>query len=139
MRGHMPRLTDTDYLRIRFLLRSNWFDKHASYFQSLKATEQWDVHDFYAPTRDYTDGQALEHRRKLTRESPSLPHRAGKALRQIERVVLRPRAEVLALQPDSAKRGIRVHAVVRPEVDTHKLLRFLEQMGDQASERNRAA
>jgi hypothetical protein len=41
---------------------------------------QWDLHAYFAPTKDLTDREQIEHRRIISKEFPELPARAGRYL-----------------------------------------------------------
>lgn len=75
----MPRLTAKDYLRTHDRLRRLWMHD-TRLFAELTPTEQWRLHNFFKPDKDWSDLELLQHREAITAERPSLPHLAGRAL-----------------------------------------------------------
>lgn len=75
----MPRLTAKQYLRSHDQLRRLWL-KNTVVFSYISPVEQWQLHDFFKPDRDWTDLRLLQHRDAITTSRPSLPHQAGRAL-----------------------------------------------------------
>lgn len=94
---------------------------------------QMDLHAYYMLTKDLTNEQLIVHREAVTKKSPSLPHRAGKASKALdaatERLSQLPKpALALRPAPRKGKRGpvsIRVTSLVRPEIDAKKLANAL--------------
>lgn len=75
----MPRLTPQDYLARRQFLMELWFDRDGGPFAVVPTSMQRDLHDFFAPSEGLTDNEALAHRKGMTKASPSLPQKAGRA------------------------------------------------------------
>jgi hypothetical protein len=130
----MPRLTNTDYLDIHHKLRACWLSQpHQMLFAMLEPHEQWSLHYYFKPACDMTDAELLEHRKSITAEYSSLPHRAGRAFAQLCRI-----NEELARRQTEARDGSgrqtqpsdppRVYGLVRPEVDVEMLARVLVEM-----------
>lgn len=128
----MPRLTAKRYLYARDQLRRFWLTDEGLYAE-LTPTEQWQLHDYFQPGKDWPAEQLLKHRAQITKERPSLPHQAGRALSKFqERVaqvaLLRVRGAkrpIAAGRPSRGERHLEVKAVVRPEPDLKKLSRAL--------------
>lgn len=78
----MPRLTNKQFLQQHDLLAHAHRDEPLI-FGSVSTTEQWALHDFFAPAHDLSSEELLAHRRTITEEQPSLPHRAGRALAHV--------------------------------------------------------
>lgn len=138
----MPRLSAKHYLRAHRRLRRYW-DYQQMAYGSLSATEQWHLHDFFQPTKDWTEERLLVHRAQITEQRPSLPHQAGRALAKLDAAaarvaVLRVRDQA-ATQPKSPKRTsarskdrqVRVLGVVKPEIDTTRLARAIVMLAEQ--------
>jgi len=79
----MPRLTNSDYLLYRAELAA-LFEEQVPVQVFLSYRDQLVLHDYFAPTQELTDAEAIAHRLAITQANPSLPNRAGKILRQIE-------------------------------------------------------
>lgn len=79
----MPRLSDFHYLRNALALNREWAHRSGYAFTMLSPTGQIPIHDFYEPSRSFTDYQLRAHRAATTKRRPSLPHQAGKAFVRI--------------------------------------------------------
>ena len=132
----MPRLTTKNYLRAHDRLRKLWL-QDIRLFAELTPTEQWHLHDFLKPDKDWSDLELLQHREAITKQRPSLPHQAGRALekfwsRSANLAVKRVRAAKVPAGPakrtNLRDRKISVKAVARPEIDTKKLARAYIQL-----------
>jgi len=124
----MPRLTNQRYVDIHHLLRRDWLENPALYAY-LTPNEQWVLHDFFQPYKALTDAELVKHRQSVSRQAPSLPHRAGRALRRFERTgeaIDRWRAQAI-VRPAATNHkrldlsSIKVWALVRPEIDVKML------------------
>jgi hypothetical protein len=84
------------------------------------------LHRYLVPTATWADAELLAHRRRVTEESPSLPHCAGRALATLRQAIApeigQPLVPVLV---PANKRHVVVHAVARPEVDAQAMSRAL--------------
>lgn len=125
----MPRLSAKDYLKYRKFLRRLWLQRQATY-SYLTPTQQWQIHAFFRPDEDLTDDQLLEHRKQITAEQPSLPHQAGRAIKDFGQM-LRGKAKVQATATTVSTgrkrdtKTIRARSVVRPQIDTPRLAKVL--------------
>lgn len=127
----MPRLTTKNYLRTHDRLRGLWLHD-IRLFAELTPTEQWQLHDFFRPDKDWSDLELLQYRDAIKAERPSLPHQAGRALEKFwtlsANLAVR-RVRAAKVPAGSAKRvrqqdrKFTVKAVARPEIDTQKLAR----------------
>lgn len=134
----ISRLTDKTYLRQRRSLRQLWLQR-AHTFSRVPISDQRVIHDFYLPGGDASDGELLEHRRIVTAEQPSLPNRAGKALRRLD-----PALKPSTPSPSSRRRNrvavgalgrdISVRAVLRPEPDIVRLASAFMSVATQIEE-----
>lgn len=127
----MPRLAAKDYLRTHDRLRKLWLHD-LRLFAELTPTDQWQLHDFFRPDKDWSDLQLLQHRDAVTAERPSLPHQAGRALEKfwtlcVSRAVKQVRTAKApagsATRVRQEDRQISIKAVARPEIDVEKLAR----------------
>jgi hypothetical protein len=100
----------------------------------LTSTEQWQLHDYFQPSKYLADTELLEHRKKISKERPSLPHQAGRALAKLERhaarlAVQHAKPAALSQPVQHQRRGkdrvITVRSVVRPEPDLKLLARAI--------------
>lgn len=128
----MPRLTNPRYLRLHHILKGQWFTDPRS-FSLITANEQWDIHAYFQPHKHLTDAELLEHRKQVTAADPSLPHRAGRALRQLIENVRQAEAQANATLAPKRVGGrgikntaaIRIHPLVQSEIDVQKLARAM--------------
>ncbi len=112
-------------------------------YSYLSSAEQWHLHDFFQPTKDWTDDDALAHRAEITKERPSLPHQAGRALAKIDEIA--PRLAITQVRQHHAsasgqparrsnvrskERHVTVRAVANPEPDTERLARVVIAMAE---------
>jgi hypothetical protein len=104
---------------------------------SAAAPPKWQLHDFFVPARDLGPLELVAHRVRISAERPSLPHRAGRALKQFDCYVAalamirsRQGAAVVAGGAAGKRRKVRfgdikVYGVVRPEIDIRAFARAL--------------
>lgn len=118
----MPRLTNQNYLRSHAQLRKLWLDNPRSY-DDLKPNEQWALHEFFVPYEDCPDAELLTHRQRMTKQDPSLPQRAGRALAQYRQILAGRKSPVVVTASPPGRQGYPVvaHALMRPEIDMNKL------------------
>ena len=130
--NHMSRHTDQHYLDTHRQLKRLW--QHAdSAYGRLTPIEQWQLHDYFQPSKDLTDAELLKHRAEITRKRPALPQQAGKALTKLyaAAATLSLQGVRRAHQPMPAKYArqkvgqIQVYGVVKPEIDLEKLAKAL--------------
>jgi len=141
----MPRLTTKDYLRTHDRPRRLWLHD-GRLFAELTPTEQWQLHDFFRPDKDWSDLELLQHRDRVTAERPSLPHQAGRAVAKFwtTSAKLGMRRERAAKAPAGAAERVRqedrrlsIKAVARPEVDARKLARTFIYVAQARANRQR--
>jgi len=128
----MSRSTNSKYLQTHHPLKRLW--QHAtSAYDRLTPTEQWQLHDYFRPSKDLTDAELLAHRAAISKERPTLPQQAGKALVKLQGAAahvalrgVRMRKQPKAAKYARGKRGqIQVYGVVKPELDLKALARAL--------------
>lgn len=122
----MPRLPTKDYISIHNYLHDLWLD-HRPLYSLLTPNQQHYLHEFFAPAKDLDDKQLREHRKAVTKTQPSLPHCAGRALRDLDLIMEGKKQPVLLKAPDGRGGQIRVRPLMRPEIDYDKLARALMQ------------
>lgn len=134
----MPRLSHFVYLQHRLALRADWLAGGFA-FVVLTAEEQWAIHDFYEPTLDLSEDELRELRRRVTREQPSLPQRAGKAYARIAPFIgdqhppmLGGTSAVVAGQRKGELRRLTVWGEVHPHVDPAAMAKILFDAMEQA-------
>jgi hypothetical protein len=128
----MPRLSENDYLHFRHYLHNVW-QTNKSAFGLLTRTDQYYLHDYFRPSEELADAEALEHRAAVSQRRPSLPHCAGRALKHLAKprqsLKTAPAHAVPAQRvrsgSDAAARNITVWPIYRPQPDTKKLARAL--------------
>jgi len=129
----MPRLTTPDYL-VRYHQLHDWWTDNKIVFRVISPTDQWALHGFFRFAEPLSEPVLLVHRRRVTEDDPSLPHRAGRAYAKLERRIAQvdwttygtlaspPRVRSTLTGKD---RHVSVHSVVRPDVDVHRIARAL--------------
>lgn len=98
------------------MLRRVW-DECNELYGRLSSREQQALHRYFIPMIDATDAELRKHRKDVTAENPSLPHRAGRAYSRMERGERSPRISM----PVGKNRYVYVEAVLRPEPDLRLL------------------
>lgn len=153
----MPRLSTRDYCQRHQFLRRLWSESTVI-FASLSAEQQWAVHDFYQPSKQLTEAELLEHRRTITESRPSLPNVASTYYQRLRRIYdtastpsgmnrqllhqsvsKQSRGASHSYDTQRGRRTIRVHAVVKPELDAKLLARLLLDMAVEAVRAEQAA
>jgi hypothetical protein len=130
----MPKLSNEDYLIRHEMLHRVWGTDNR-HFAGLTYQQQRDLHDYYVPAKDLTNDELLAHRRKVTKQSPSLPQRASKAFL----VMLKPEAQPdHYVHTDKKGRKITIRPLVRPEIDTEKLAMALLDLAKKLSPKDKA-
>ena len=133
----MPRLSPKQYLKQRRFPRQLWLQRISAY-SYLTPTQQWQIHAFFRPSDALTDVQLLKHRKAITAEQPSLPHQAGKTIKDFGQI-LRGKAKVHATVKTTTTgrsktaKTIRVRSLVRPQIDIPRLARALIELEHQKS------
>jgi hypothetical protein len=128
----MPRLSTKDYLKAHKQLRYFWLHRQSLY-RYLQPTQQWQLHAFFRPSEELSKEELLQHRKMITAVRPSLPHQAGRALKELEQVMhhkVKPRG-VTTMKVKSSHKGtatIGVHSIVRPQIDHRRLARALIEL-----------
>lgn len=81
----MPRVTpSTHYQRYTFL-RAAWLEFPKLYVL-LPLEAQWQVHEFYQPSQEFTQDELTAHIKALSETKPALVHQVGKHFRLLETV-----------------------------------------------------
>lgn len=125
----MFRLTNQQYLIDRTWLADIWQQDLAAWAK-LSSADQRALHDFFDPSLERSPDQALTYRRGITARDPSLPQRAGRALRRFERVAIGelecvPPLYVAAPRGRQKRHAISVRSVIEPHPDAHRFARLL--------------
>lgn len=120
----MPRLTTLDYPNHRAALRKEWFENNGYAFIALTPTQQFQIHDYYAFTKDLAPLDVLEHHRRASASESSLPQQVGRAFTRIRPFLdLEIIPEVAKPETDRkrtwtvGKRRVKVFSLVKPELD----------------------
>jgi hypothetical protein len=129
----MPKLTNEDYLKRHDLLGRLWEQNQRAY-SYLSYQQQRDLHDYYVPTKSLTDLELLAHRKRVTKQNPSLPQRASRAFAALRQGKVTKPISV----SESRGRQISARALARPEIDAKKLARALLQMAEEMTPEERA-
>ncbi len=128
----MPRLTNTHYLTTRKWLTEVWLTDPGAWANASPADQRL-LHDYFEPSIPLSPDQALAHRRQVTTTNPSLPQRAGRALRRFQQVVQLesiwvPQPVISPKQGRQAQHAISARSVLQPHPDLAKLARALLQL-----------
>jgi len=130
----VPRLSPNDYLKAYKHLRYLWLNQ-SNVYSYLRPTEQWQLHKFFRPSEELSKEELLQHRKDITIKNPSLPHQAGKALKEFDQVMhskVKARG-VTGLKTQAIVRGnrsVQVRSLVRPQIDIPRLARALIELGE---------
>jgi hypothetical protein len=120
----MTRLTHITYTLQHYQLRREWLNRHGFAFTMLSPTEQILIHDFYEPSKPFTDRELKSHREVITRARHSLPHEAGKAF-----VRIAPFLDAVPAPFRSPVRGkpyvVKVASLVNPHTDPARMAQIL--------------
>lgn len=100
----MTRLTHSTYCDQRDFVRNVLLHAQPAWVRLLPS-EQWDLYDFFAPTKTLSDAQLREHRHDMTVIDRSLPQRAGRAFKKLERALA---VHVVEMQAQTAQPGAAV-------------------------------
>jgi hypothetical protein len=140
----MPHLPDSYYFQHYVALRDEWL-RGAFAFTVLTPTEQIAVHNYYEPSLELSDAQLRAHRKRVTLEQPSLPHRAGRAYARIAPFldgtgVPTPAATsvVVAGRRKGELRRISVYGEVQPHIDPARIAQILLDAAMEQLRRERA-
>lgn len=125
----MPRFPNSTHLLIRHHLRQDWLDGSGIY-ALIPSRDQRYIHDYFRPSEDLADEELLAHRRAVSKERPSLPHCAGRAVRRMVKPVN---------HPELVRSRIRVYPVVRPEIVLERFKRALIATASQIQDRDEQA
>jgi hypothetical protein len=117
------------------LLREVWLDDR-SRFGGLTVNQEWDLHAYYVPSKELTDGELLQHRSAVTNERPSLPSKASKPYQAL----MAGTAHAVSYGPVITKaklKGYRlvVRGVARPEPDFKKVAQALLELAREQQRR----
>ena len=124
--SEMPRLTNRDYLNNRRLLCEQWLEHQGGAFINLPRQAQLDLHDYYAPSREMWDDDAITHRDAMAKAFPSLPQKAGRAFEALRasldgepnQVLERYRERTTnVIESGKKQRRIRITAIANPNPD----------------------
>jgi len=92
----------------------------------LSTSQQWDLYGYFYPHRSLSDIQLRERHRTCLQRDPSLPHRAGRALKRIEPLLrLSDEQWIAGMTPltQGGTKQVKVYPLVLPEPDYTKLAR----------------
>jgi|SRR5579862_3286096 len=139
----MSRLTNRQYLKNTRWLREIWNSNLKSLYSLHSLWRQWDLHAYFAPSKDWTDEERIEHRILVTKDFPDLPARAGRyfsAMRQLydeaakackcnEHLIQPYISDVVApLKIDKSGRSIGIAGIARAEPDLRGFAKALIQL-----------
>lgn len=149
----MPRINSAEHYKRYQFLHTAW-SEFSQLFGLLKLHEQWQLHEFYQPSKYLTKSELIEHIKSISREQPALVHQAGKHVRVLQRVFQAaaqlqgqsaPTNYVLeqamrghhqktpATQPDKDGRRYTTRAIARPELDVALFAKALILLAQKAS------
>ena len=119
----MPRLTQHMYTARRNELREAWFSDNPRWV-SLTVREQRLLHDYFAPSLDFSTSDLRTYRREVTKYQPSLPHQASKTFHKFRGLKAQS-----AKVPAVARGGhLRVRTKLRPEPDARRVALVLREL-----------
>lgn len=116
-------------------------------YSELEPHQQMVIHRYYRPTEDLTNQQLREHRFAISLKEPSLPQRAGKAVKimwdnfhaimklaakEAEEAERQPQPPLEAKHKKcSGKRPIRITALVRPDPSLQMMARAVVELAEE--------
>lgn len=119
----MPKLTNREYFLRHNVLARLWDkDKRAYYYLSYQ--QQRDLHDYYVPTRPLSELELMAHRKRVTKQNPSLPQRAGRAFGAMYRGEFTP----VPVTTGRGDKQVFIRGLASPELDIAKLSKLLSSM-----------
>ena len=139
----MPRLTNQQYLANGRWLNGVWNSNLKCLFALLTLQQQLDLHAYFAPTKDWTDEERIEHRQVISKEFSDLPSKAGRYCSRVGELydeavefskgndhLIRPYISdsVAPLKIDQSGRMIGIAAVARPKPDLRGFAKALIQL-----------
>ncbi|MDG4668615.1 hypothetical protein [Mycobacterium sp. 236(2023)] len=145
----MPRLTHSTYCAQHRYLKQVWVESQPSWVE-LRPGEQRELHDYYVPTQRFSDEELLEYRQKITALHPSLPQRAGRALKKLRAAHAAYEASVKARVAEpivvgkgkkkrlSKDRVITVKSLVHPQPDIDRLAKAVLALAKELADADRA-
>jgi hypothetical protein len=155
----MPRVTSLEHYRRYQFLHTAW-SGFSILYTLFPIEQQWQIHDFYQPSKDLTQDELLIHITRLKETRPALVNQVGKHVRLMMKVfhnvskdlnvseadqtmalsaVIRQvaPAPISSVTASSSKdRGrLSVRAVARPEIDMKKLTRAFVMLAEEMIEK----
>lgn len=121
----MPRLTTHDYLFFHAYLHEVWHNQRKA-FSLISTRDQSYLHRYFRPSEALTNPELLVHRNAITRQHPSLPHCAGRALRRL--------ADPVPLKQSSGSGRIVLYPLLRPNPDLARMSRALLRLAIQLAD-----
>lgn len=130
----MPLLTDPYYVSNHDLLRSHRLRGDAV-FILLSNSEQQALFAYYRHHERCSRKALLEHRRLVTKEHQSLPHRAGRALRRWHHLREHPMPPKPIVEPrprgrPSGSSNFELAFQMRPDPDAKQVARAITQLAE---------
>jgi hypothetical protein len=118
----MPRLSTKQYLDLHNYLRHLWLE-HKQIYSLLQPNQQWDLHEFFAPTEDLGPEQLLAHRKQAAAAASSLPQSAGRAFKELDLIMAGQKRPHTISVPAGRQGHLHAHPLVNPDIDYEKLAR----------------
>lgn len=123
----MPRQSTRRHLEVRRWVAKLWTER-PSILGALSHQDQRYLHDYFLPSVIVSDEQLLAYRAKISKDRPSLPQCAGRAVKRLEALVAMPaRVPVAASWSRTKQRGTPAvtAATVKPQIDIESMARAL--------------
>jgi hypothetical protein len=117
----MPRLTNSDFIKAHHRLKQYWLELDARPYSRLTALEQWQLHDYFQPTKRLSDSQLRRHRALATANRSALPQQAGRALTKIDAAA----AAAYSRSDPGDVQTVVAYGMVNPELDLQALADLL--------------
>jgi hypothetical protein len=146
----MSRITPSQHYERYQFLRTAWREFNKLY-ALLSLRQQWQIHEFYQPSKELTQAELTAHIKELHHTNPALVHQAGKHVHLMMRVFRHISSELGVPKLEQAHalntliqrvnpspvvttkndRRLTIAAVARPTPDMDKLAKALVMLAKQ--------
>lgn len=102
----------------------------------LTVNEQWDLFAFFLPHQDLSEQQLIQHRQDISEADPSLPQRAGRALKRLEEADIEAaywRERMRLPHKKNGKRTVHIFSEINPDFKPEDLAKILVSAASDAA------
>lgn len=127
----MPHMSHNTYLDRHAFLAHAW-EHYPTLLAMVGPAEQRDLHRYYPTTHDHDELALSRHRKEVSKDDPSLPHRTGRSFTLVYQTFcrayefsggeeLRFHQAIAALASSHVPGSGKTLAILRPEIDLGQL------------------